>query len=152
LPIFDTKSLLMFSKACEYGIRSVVFIAAQSLNDKRPNIVEIARAINSPEPFTAKICQQLARSGIILSRKGPNGGFFIEKDSNLTLMDVVNAIDGNKVFFGCVLGLPECSAEHPCSVHEQYQYIRTDMRMMCENTKIIDLAVNYKGGDSFLRL
>lgn len=81
----------MFSKACEYGIRAVLFIAKQSQRDLRTNISEIAKAVNSPEPFTAKICQQLMRSGIILSKKGPNGGFYLEKDSTLKLADIIKA-------------------------------------------------------------
>jgi len=142
----------MFSKACEYGIRSVIFIASQSLQDKRPNIVKISKAIDSPEPFTAKICQQLARAGIIKSKKGPNGGFYILKDSPLTLMDIVIAIDGEKVFSGCVLGLPECSGKHPCSVHNQYGEIRNKLKNMCKSTTILSLAENYKEGDAFLKL
>lgn len=142
----------MFSKACEYGIRAVIYIANESINNKRPNISEIAKAIDSPVPFTAKICQQLARSGVVLSKKGPTGGFYINKDSTLTLMEVVSAIDGDKIFHGCVLGLPQCSPDHPCSVHDQYKDIRGNMKRMCEQTIILDLAVNYKEGDAFLKL
>lgn len=114
----------MFSKACEYGIRSVLYIAEQSQSDNRPNIVEIAKAVDSPEPFTAKICQQLARSGIILSKKGPNGGFYLEKDNDIKLADIVKCIDGDSIFEGCSLGLPECSSDHPCPVHDQFHSIR----------------------------
>lgn len=142
----------MFSKACEYGIRSVLFIAKESQQDKRPNIVQIAKAVDSPEPFTAKICQQLARSGIILSKKGPNGGFYLEKDSQLRLIDIVRAIDGNDIFTGCCLGLPECSSAHPCPVHDQFEDIRGGLRNMCENTKVMDLAINLEEGETFLKL
>ena len=38
----------MFSKACEYGIRAVLFIAKQSQKDLRPNVAEIAKAVDSP--------------------------------------------------------------------------------------------------------
>jgi len=142
----------MFSKACEYGIRAVLFIAKESLSDKRPNITEISKAVDSPEPFTAKICQQLARSGIIISRKGPNGGFYLEKDSQLKLIDIVTAIDGDSIFVGCCLGLAICSSEHPCPVHNQFEDIRGGLRAMCENTGVIQLALDLNEGDTFLRL
>lgn len=142
----------MFSKACEYGIRAVLFIAKESQQDKRPNIVQIAKAVDSPEPFTAKICQQLARSGIILSKKGPNGGFYLDKDSQLKLIDIVIAIDGDSIFKGCCLGLPECSSEHPCPVHDQFQDIRAGLKNMCEKTKVMDLALNLEEGETFLKL
>lgn len=142
----------MFSKACEYGIRSVLYIAKESQQDKRPNISEIAKAINSPVPFTAKICQQLVREGIILSKKGPTGGFYIEKDSELRLMEIVVAIDGEAIFTGCCLGLEQCSSEHPCPVHDQFQSVRSDLKRMCENTKVLDLALRVKEGESFLKV
>ncbi len=142
----------MFSKACEYGIRAVLFIAKESQQDKRPNIVQIAKAVDSPEPFTAKICQQLARSGIILSKKGPNGGFYLEKNSQLKLIEIVRAIDGNDIFTGCCLGLPECSSTHPCPVHNQFIAIREGLKEMCENTKVMDLAINLEEGETFLKL
>lgn len=142
----------MFSKACEYGIRSVLFIAEQSQLDKRPNIVEIAKAVDSPEPFTAKICQQLARAGVILSKKGPNGGFYLEKNSKLRLIDVVTSIDGDAIFTGCSLGLPECSAEHPCPVHDQFKDVRDGLKNMCENTLVLDLSEKLRKGETFLKL
>lgn len=142
----------MFSKACEYGIRAVLFIAEQSEQDKRPNISEIAKAVDSPEPFTAKICQQLARGGIIISKKGPNGGFYIEKDSTLTLADIVAIIDGDAIFNGCGMGLPECSSEHPCPVHDQFQDVRNGLKNMCENTTVLQLADRLRKGETFLKL
>jgi Rrf2 family protein len=142
----------MFSKACEYGIRSILFIAKQSQKDLRPNIAEIAKAVDSPEPFTAKICQQLARAGLVLSKKGPNGGFYLEKDSKLTLADIVTAIDGNAIFTGCCLGMSECSAIHPCPAHEQFEDIRDGLKNMCENTYVMDLAANLEEGETHLKI
>jgi Rrf2 family protein len=142
----------MFSKACEYGIRAVLFIAKQSQKDLRPNISEIAKAVDSPEPFTAKVCQQLARAGIILSKKGPNGGFYLEKDSTLKLADIVSEIDGDKIFTGCGLGLRECSSEHPCPVHDQFMGVRNGLKQMCENTFVMELASNLEEGETFLKV
>lgn len=142
----------MFSKACEYGIRSVLFIAEQSEQDKRPNVTEISKAVDSPEPFTAKICQQLARSGIIISKKGPKGGFYLEKDSNLTLADIVISIDGIDIFEGCALGLPNCSSELPCPVHDQFQNVREGLKRMCENTTVLQLAEKFRNGETFLKI
>ncbi|MBX7261402.1 MAG: Rrf2 family transcriptional regulator, partial [Chitinophagales bacterium] len=90
----------MFSKACEYGIRATVYIADQSKQSNRAILKDIAKEIDSPEAFTAKILQQLVKSGIVHSVKGINGGFEISKDkiSNLKLADVVLAIDGEGIY------------------------------------------------------
>src|SRR5690554_3303940 len=142
----------MFSRACEYGIRSVLFIAKESQNDKRPNISEIAKAVDSPEPFTAKICQQLARDGIILSKKGPSGGFYLEKDSPLLSIDIVRSIDGDSIFTGCCFGLSRCSATHPCPMHDQYEAIRSGIKRTSQNTKARDLANKPEEGETYLKL
>ena len=59
----------MFSKACEYGIKAAVFIAVRSQKDERVSLNEIAKEINSPVAFTAKVLQQLTRNQIVDSLK-----------------------------------------------------------------------------------
>ena len=73
--------MAMFSKACEYGIRAVIYIWSQSEEGKKIGIKDISKEIDGPEFFTAKILQSLAKQGVVSSAKGPNGGFFIEKES-----------------------------------------------------------------------
>ena len=51
----------MFSKTCEYAIRATIYIASESSAGKRCGIRDIARKIESPEPFTAKILQRLVK-------------------------------------------------------------------------------------------
>jgi len=67
----------VFSKTCEYAMRAVFFIAHKTTRDRKVGIKEIAQGIDSPEHFLAKILQDLSRKGIILSAKGPNGGFYM---------------------------------------------------------------------------
>ena len=93
----------MFSKACEYGIKASIFIAINSLEGKRVSPKEISEEIDSPTAFTAKILQDLVRYNIIDSVKGAYGGFEIDKNkiSKIKLSQIVNAIDGNKIYSGC---------------------------------------------------
>ena len=73
-------------------------------------IKEIAKGIDSPEHFIAKILQDLSRNGIVQSQKGPSGGFYLDKKSlGCSLADVVKVIDGGEIFTGCGLGLKQCS-------------------------------------------
>ncbi|WP_225974164.1 RrF2 family transcriptional regulator [Arachidicoccus ginsenosidivorans] len=70
---------MLFSKTCEYAIRACIYIAQQSGEDKKVAIKEIAKGIDSPEHFIAKILQNLSKKGFINSVKGPNGGFYMDK-------------------------------------------------------------------------
>ena len=71
--------------------------------------------------------------------KGPTGGFYLD-DASLdgSLADIVKAIDGNRIFSGCGLGLKECSATHPCPLHDEFLKLRSDMHAMLEKTKLKD--------------
>lgn len=143
----------IFSKACEYGIRSVLHIATQSKDGKRVSLKEIAAAIDSPEAFTAKILQQLARHRIVDSIKGPNGGFEIapNKMGEIYLSHIVKAIDGDQVYRGCGLGLAECNEDKPCPVHNQFKQIRDELKDMLESTSMDDLTTQLKDGLTFLK-
>lgn len=144
---------MMFSKACEYGIRATIYIAEQSHADKRVNLKDIAAEIGSPEAFTAKILQLLAKSEIIDSVKGPMGGFEIDrkKMNKFNLSHIVTAIDGNSVYTGCGLGLKECSARQPCPVHDKFKKVRDDLKKMLESTTLLELSLGLKNGLTFLK-
>src|SRR5680860_1058143 len=93
----------MFSKSCEYGIKATLFIAQESQGGRRVNLKEIASAIDSPVAFTAKILQLLSKKNVIHSVKGAYGGFEIDRKriDTLKLSEIVNAIDGDKIYDGC---------------------------------------------------
>jgi Rrf2 family iron-sulfur cluster assembly transcriptional regulator len=141
----------MFSKACEYGIRAVIFIVSNSKEGKRVGIRDICEAIEAPQPFTAKILQDLSRKGVIASAKGPNGGFYMDEDApELRLIDVVSAIDGDQVFIGCGLGLSVCSEEKPCPIHYEFAEIRNKLKQMLESTTVNKLTSDLDKGLTFL--
>lgn len=143
----------MFSKSCEYGIRAAIYIATQSLQDKRVSLVEIAEEIDSPKPFTAKILQQLAKAQIITSIKGKTGGYEIDKAKmkDITLSQIVACIDGEDIYNMCGLGLRHCSASHPCPLHNQFKIVRDNLKQTLQTTNLASLAVSIEGGLSYLK-
>lgn len=143
----------MFSKSCEYGIKSVVFITQQTLQNKRVKLNDIAKEIDSPTAFTAKILQLLSKEKIIYSVMGHAGGYSIKNSilENLTLLDIVNTIDGEVIYNGCGLGLKECNELVPCPIHSDFVKIRTDLKSMLKNTKILALATNVDNGLAHLK-
>lgn len=134
----------MFSKSCEYGLRASIFIAQQSILKQKVGLNEIAKEIDSPAPFTAKVLQILTKNKIVKAIKGPYGGFLIEDEqlNQLLLSDIVNAIDGDNIYTGCGLGLKKCDANSPCPLHNQFIDIRTELKKMLESTTLKNLAEN----------
>ena len=142
----------MFSKTCENAIRALIFIAQKSERGFKVGIKEIAEGIASPEHFIAKILQDLCRRGLVQSAKGPNGGFFIDESSKkITLADVVMAIDGDKIFRGCGLGLKNCSEKKPCPLHDEFKVIRKQMYDMLKSMLVTDFNYELTQGMRFLK-
>lgn len=143
----------MFSKSCEYGIRATLFIISEYYKGNKPGIKEISNQINSPEAFTAKILQILVKHEIINSTKGPSGGFSVKKEhiSNIKLLDIVKAIDGDSIYEGCILGLPKCSEHSPCPVHNKFKPIRKQLKDMLTSISVQELAMNINKGITFLK-
>lgn len=143
----------MFSKACEYGIRASIYIAQQSLSDKKVSLKEISDSIESPKAYTSKILQKLSRNGIINSDKGPTGGFYIDKIKleKIKLHSIVFAIDGASVYNKCGMGLKNCNEKMPCPMHNQFKVIREELKKMSNTTTIKSLTINYEKGLTFLK-
>ncbi|GEO05036.1 hypothetical protein AAE02nite_27000 [Adhaeribacter aerolatus] len=142
----------MISKACKYGIRAAIFVASQADKNQKLNVKEIAREVDAPEAFTAKILQVLNKHRIITSLKGPYGGFYIE-DFQLEqpVINIVNAIDGMAVFRECGLGLKRCSELHPCPMHDKFKAARETLRQVFQETTIRQLASALQEGTSFIK-
>ncbi|HCS19600.1 MAG TPA: transcriptional regulator [Bacteroidetes bacterium] len=143
----------MFSKACEYGIRAVIYIAEQSGRGRKVSLKEVAKAIESPGAYTSKILQLLARNKIIHSDKGPTGGFSMEMAAleEVKLSTLVSIIDGDTIYKGCGLGLKQCNEQMPCPVHSQFISIREDLKNMLEITTIKSLLNDFEKGVTFLK-
>ncbi|MEW7277802.1 Rrf2 family transcriptional regulator [Aquimarina sp. 2201CG1-2-11] len=142
----------MFSKSCEYGLRAVIFIAQQTTKNNKVSLSTISEEINSPQAFTAKILQQLTRTNIVKSIKGPYGGFMIEDEKMDTkLSEVVQVLDGDSIYTGCGLGLRQCDANSPCPLHYKFVEIRDNLRDMLENTSLKSIADDMNAGLTILK-
>lgn len=143
----------MFSKACEYGIRAAIYIAKKSLKEQKVSLKEVAQAINSPEAYTSKILQKLAKNGVINSDKGPTGGFSMDKQelNHVKLSTIVFILDGDTIYKGCGLGLENCNEKMPCPMHNQFKSVRESLKIMLESTTIISLTMGIHDGLTFLK-
>ncbi|MBK7504036.1 MAG: Rrf2 family transcriptional regulator [Bacteroidetes bacterium] len=142
----------MFSKTCEYAIKAMIFVAQKSKEETRVGVKEIAKGTDSPEHFIAKIMQELGRKRLVQSIKGPNGGFYMtERDLKISISDIVKAMDGDKLYSDCVLGLKACSEKNPCPVHFEFKEIKKRLIQMIENNTIGDFNEKLDSGKFFLK-
>lgn len=133
----------MFSKSCKYGIRATLYLAVNTKDGKKIGVKEIAKKLNVPKHFLAKILQELSRHNLISSTKGPKGGFYLN-DENLQqpLLKIVESIDGLQFMTSCILGLPVCSSTHPCPLHFKAKAYRDRLIEVLSGQSIEALANN----------
>jgi Rrf2 family protein len=131
----------MFNKETEYALRSLVYIQHQNYLNLRPGIEEIAKEIEAPQPYTAKILQRMVRIGFVNSIKGKGGGFiFDESKPEITLKQLILATEGAKILEGCGFGMKYCDAENPCPLHDQFGPIRDSINRLVSEETIQSLA------------
>lgn len=141
----------MFSKSCEYALKAMIYVGKNTSEIKKSGVREIAFAIDSPEPFVGKILQQLTKNKLVLSSKGPNGGFYMtDKELNTTLLDIIYVMDGEGISLDCVLGLKKCSEINPCPVHHDFKNIRKQILQMLD-ISIKDFNDKIDSGQYFLK-
>ncbi len=95
----------MFSQTAEYAVRAVVWLASLS-GQERLGVRQVAEGTQVPPSYLSKVLQSLSRAGIVESRRGVGGGHSLSRDpGELTLLEVVNAVDPIRRIQGCPLGL-----------------------------------------------
>jgi len=112
----------MLSNTCKYGVRAVLFIASKPASNGKVGLKTISSELSIPQPFLAKILQVLSKNKLLDSAKGPHGGFSLMRPATeITLMDIVRAIDGDEFFDSCLLTGEKCNYYEPskgvCMLH-----------------------------------
>jgi Rrf2 family protein len=131
---------MIYSRSAEYAIRAFVFLA-QVPSGKYAMVKQIAEESDIPAHFLAKILQQLARQGFLRSSKGPTGGFTLRYPSTeITLLQIVEAIDGLADYQRCIGGMMECNDQMRCGMHDSWKALRSRIIEYLEGTTVEDLA------------
>jgi len=132
-------SSMFLSRSCEIAIQAVLYIAKHNNLNFVP-IKQIAKDTGLSFHFLGKILQSLTKKGILKSYKGPRGGVSLAKpQETITLLKIVEAIDGLDFYERCLIGLPKCGEDKPCAVHNQWGAIREEIFQMLSKTNILDL-------------
>lgn len=131
---------MLLSNPCVYGLRAALYLASHR-GDNYHSIGEISEKLDISFHFLTKTLQKLSAAGLLESQKGPKGGVRLSRPgSEITLFEIVEAIDGRELFTECALGLPGCGEARPCPLHDQWADTRDSIRRMLEETTVDQLA------------
>jgi len=130
----------MLSSACQDTIRAAVWLSTKSSGEFH-RIQEISEALELPFHFMAKSLQKLVHAGILISQRGAAGGVTLSRTaSDITLLSIIEAVDGTTFFDACVLGIGDCEAEKPCALHAQWDVWRQEMLEMYSAMRLSEIT------------
>lgn len=129
--------MLSLSQTAGYGI-----LALSCLDRERWMLArELAVRTGVPKPYLSKILHALARAQLIRAKRGYLGGFMLARPAeDITLLDIVDAVDGTAWAGRCLLGLAACSDERACPMHEFWKAERARIRERLARTSLRDVA------------
>jgi Rrf2 family transcriptional regulator, iron-sulfur cluster assembly transcription factor len=135
---------MIFSSATEYAIRGLSELAGR--NPAGPMMLdELVAGTGLPRDFVAKIFQKLVRAGILKSAKGRGGGFALARPQHeITLTDIIEAVEGPQLMDKCVIGFERCNDQMPCAQHDLYKPIRQRLTDYLRTTTLADMAASLR--------
>lgn len=143
--------MALLSKRCVYGLRAVLYVVARQEGRDYVPIGEIAEALGASFHFLTKILQDLTEQGLMLSSRGPAGGVMLTRSAReITVLELIESLDGPELFSECVLGLGGCGERKPCPLHASWAAQRKALRTLFAHATLGELG--HKTLEAGLRL
>ena len=128
----------MFKVETRYALHAMVVLAQEE--GLVPNS-RLAERLDVSLPMVAKILNRLGHGGLVSSRPGPGGGYSLARPAeDIVIMDVVALWEGEDWGMRCILGLPNCGADDPCSMHDTWGELRGYIQGMLHNHSVAEMA------------
>ena len=132
--------MLQLTKDGEYAVRAVLFLASQPLG-KISLISEISKVQDVPKSYLAKIMQHLVKVGLVNSRRGAKGGFFLARPADrITLRQTIEAVEGPIYLNVCLIRKGECPRDEICPVHPVWREAQEKLFSVLESKTMAQLA------------
>ena len=129
---------MLSTRASDYALRGMVYLARQP-SGKLSMASEIATAEDMPEYFFSKIFQSLAKSGLVNSFRGSNGGFALARSpEEIRMLDVVEAIDGPVSTSKCATSPEVCERSDTCPFHVYWKEAQESVLSVLSKYSIAD--------------
>src|SRR3990167_5153539 len=117
--------LRLYSKGCEYAIRCLLHIKESDCRNGF-SLTTICRRAHTPKWFSKKIFQTLSRKGFFTAKRGPGGGYrFKLPPEKVSVLEVIEAVDGKGAFTKCIVRNSSCDSASNCSLHPFWKKLRS---------------------------
>ena len=132
--------MLELTRKSDYAIRGMLYLAHQA-EGRISLISEIAAGALVPQSFLGKILQNFSKIGLVRSTRGTGGGFTLGRPADtITLLDIVEAVEGSIKPNFCVLQDNMCGLQKACKVHPVWMRLRDEIRQTLGGVTLKELA------------
>lgn len=128
------------SRAGEYGVLGLLHLVRQPAG--QPVMIDaVSRDVAIPKSFLAKIFQDLAKAGILRSQRGAGGGFALARTAEqITVLEIIEAIDGKIALQRCLSEVPDCERRESCALCSLFEQAQDRLKEVFSRTTLLDLA------------
>ena len=133
-------SSMQLTRAADYAVRVMIQLAMPA--DGRISLPALAKATGAPESFLSKVLQSLAHAGLISSQRGQAGGFRISpRGRAASMLDVIEAIDGEICLNVCMISGRSCSRKARCPAHPVWVEAQQAMLDVLSSATVAEMAI-----------
>lgn len=131
---------MRLTRETEYALHGLAALARRDHDSPVP-LAELADSEDLPASFLAKIFQKLARHGILQSVRGAGNGYLLSTSlESLSVLQVIEAVEGSDYLDRCIFWGGRCGGDNPCLLHDRWAELKPQLQAMLEQTTVADLA------------
>jgi Rrf2 family protein len=134
--------MLRLTKKADYGLMALKYLAEQAMSSSAAaaSAKAIAEAYHIPPQLLAKILQTLAKSGLLVSHAGTNGGYALARAAHeISAFEVIRAIDGPLFITSCITIHGTCDLAGHCTIKEPLRKVNDSITSLLSDLSIADL-------------
>jgi Rrf2 family protein len=130
--------MMCLSQTTGYAVHALACIALE--NGKLCFVRDVAECTAMPKPYLAKIINSLAHHGLVTAKRGYRGGICLSRPpEEISLLQVVEAVEGKNWIGDCLLGLNDCASRQICPTKIKWKKVRQQITDILETTTVGDI-------------
>lgn len=138
---------MLSTRAADYALRGMTYLAMQPAS-KLVMASEIAAAENMPESFFSKIFQSLAKSGLVDSFRGSNGGFKLAMSpEKITMRQIIEAVEGPVAVSRCAHSPESCEKSGTCPFHRYWTEVHDSVLTILDKHTVAEAVSHVEAAE-----
>src|ERR1700746_3908588 len=142
---------MKFGVGVDYSLKALLMLADRYPSAQPLRVEEIAAGQAVPENYLRRLLIELKRGGLVLSQKGPNGGYMLARPpARITMADVVEIIEGDYAPVDCIEESSSlCPRENPCPMRDVWRDVRDSVTSILRGVTLQSLSEKRKHAITF---